>query len=140
MKLSDIRLDVAIIEAGDWEDVPAELFPGMDGVRFKVRGTGNADYRRLQGKLLRGIAAKKLAPDKEQLAAEQIGGELLAKTVLLDWSGIEDEGGAALAYSPDIAAQFLADPEMRIFRDAVAHCGNLVANRKKAARSDAEKN
>ena len=139
MKLSDIRIDTQAIEEGDWiGDLP---FPGLEGVRLKVRGTGNADYRRLQSKLLRGIAAKGLTPDREEEAAAAATVELLHKTVLLDWDGIfQEDGLAPLAFTPDLAAQLLADPEMRILRDAVIHAGNLVAARKKKAQGAAEKN
>lgn len=140
MKLSNIRLDTAVIEAGDWVDVPVELFPDLDGVRLKVRGAGNGDYRRLQARLLRAIAAKKFDAEKEQSAAEAVGGELLARTVLLDWQGLENEDGSALPFSAETALQLLTDPEMRIFRDAVAYAANQIANRKKQARADAEKN
>jgi len=139
MKLSDIRLDIDAIEAGDWVgDLP---FPGMDGVRFKVRGTGNADYRRLQSKLLRALAAKRLSPDEEIKASGQITTDLLRQTVLLDWDGIfQEDGTTPLAFTPELAAKLLADPEMRLFVEAVIHAGNVVATRKKDERAAAEKN
>lgn len=141
MKISDIRVDAAKIEAGDWIGDLAELFPGLEGVRLKVRGSGNADYRRLQGKKMRALAAQRLAPDKEQEAAQQINNELLAETVLLDWEGIVQEDGVTpLAFTRELSAQLLADPEMRIFRDAVNYAGNQIANRKKDAGDAAEKN
>lgn len=141
MKISDIRVDAAKIEAGDWVGDLAELFPGLEGVRLKVRGAGNADYRRLQGKKLRKIAAQRLSPDKEQEAANGVMNELLVETILLDWEGIVQEDGVTpLAYSAELAAQLLNDPEMRVFRDAVIHAGNFVASRKKDAGETTEKN
>jgi hypothetical protein len=141
VKISDIRVDAAKIEAGDWVGDLAELFPGLEGVRLKVRGTGNADYRRLQGKKLRKVASLRLGADKEQEAALAVTNELLAETILLDWDGIfQEDGKTPLAYAPELAAQLLTDPEMRIFRDAVVYAGNLVASRKKDPGDDAKKN
>jgi hypothetical protein len=108
-------------------------------VRLKVRGTGNADYRRLHGKKTRKIAAQRLGPEKEQAAEWQMTNELLVETILLDWDGLSMDN-KALPYTPEIAAQFLADPEMRFLRDAVIYAGNLVATRKKGAGDEAEKN
>jgi hypothetical protein len=141
VKISDIRVDAAKIEAGDWVGDLTELFPGLEGVRLKVRGSGNADYRRLQAKKLRKVAAARLGPDKEQEAALQVTNELLAETILLDWDGIlQEDGVTPLAYTKELSAQLLADPEMRIFREAVIYAGNLVASRKKETTETAEKN
>ena len=139
MKLSDIRVDAAAIEAGDWVgDLP---FEGMEGVRLKVRGTGNADYRRLQAKLVRKLTTKKLDDAQRDEEASRVGTELLIQTILVGWDGIfQEDGVTPIPYAPELAAQLLADPEMRVLRDAVLYAGNLVATRKKEARSDAEKN
>ena len=138
MKLSDIRIDPAVIEAGDW--VGELPFPGMDGVRLRVRGTGNVDYRRLQSKLLKAASLKRLDPQQEEEAATAVMTELLAKTILIGWDGIVQDDDAPLAFTPDLAAQLLADPEMRVFRDAVIYAGNQIASRRKTQKAAYEKN
>ncbi len=140
MKLSDIRVDAKAIEAGDWVDINPLQFPGMDGVRLKVRGAGNADYRRLQSKLFRALPVSD-DPVKQEEAGAAITTELLLRTVLIGWDGIfEEDGVTPLPYSVELAERLLADPEMRVLRDAVAFAGALIATRKKQTRDEAVKN
>ncbi|HEX5232241.1 MAG TPA: hypothetical protein VFW56_08385, partial [Bradyrhizobium sp.] len=136
MKLSDIRIDAATIEVGDWiDDLP---FPGLEGVRLNVRGIGNADYRRLQSKLFRDASAKRIGPENADDFGEKVTNELLSKTVLLGWDGIfEEDGTTPLKFTPDLALQLLSDPELSTLRNAVTYAANLLAGRrKKPAESD----
>jgi hypothetical protein len=132
VKLSDIRVDVAAIEAGDWvEDLP---FEGLDGVRLNVRGTGNADYKRLHSKLFRDAGTRRFDADK-------VAVELLHRTVLLGWDGIfEEDEKTPLAFNSELALKLLSDPSLPAFRAAVSYAGNLVASRRKEPAEQAEKN
>lgn len=85
MKLSEIAVDIAKEEAGDWVDIP-----DLQGVSVKVRSIHNADYRRLSAKLL-GKLRRRLG-GRELMAsglpveeADRITARCLLETVLLDW-------------------------------------------------------
>lgn len=133
MKLSEVKIDVERQEQGGWVD----NIPEMGDVRLKVRGINNADWRRMQAKLFEAVPrAKKpggrIDPDEQ----DRITTQLLGATVLLDWSGIENEDGSALTYSSAVASKMLADPEMRRFRDAVVWAATQVAERQSEDRKD----
>lgn len=137
MKISSIRIDSARIEGGDW----VGDIPGLGDLRLKVRGIDNRDYRRLHAKLLDGVG-----PDERDEAgkilekvADDISAELLFKTVLLDWDGLEAEASTPTApiaepYAKELAFQYLTDPDYAVFRDGVAWAALKVANRLDAQR------
>lgn len=135
MKLSDMKVDSGRIESGDW----VGDLPGLPSLRLKVRGTGNSTYRALQSKLVRAVPAAERIEGLSLAHQESIMTELLLQTVLVDWSGLEDEAGE-IKYSPERARELLLDPELRALRDAVATAGDIVANRRKSDLEQAEKN
>ncbi|XUM25114.1 phage tail assembly chaperone (plasmid) [Bradyrhizobium oligotrophicum S58] len=128
MKLSDIAVNPALIEQGDW----VEDLPDMPGIRIKARGLGNSDYRKLEAKLIRqvprALRIEGLAP-KDQ---DRIMGRLLLETVVLDVQGLEDDSGP-ITYTRALGEKLLLDPEFARFRAAAATAAEIVAGRQKAA-------
>ena len=125
MKLSTLKVDADKIEAGDW----VRNIPEMGDLGLKVRGLQNAQYRRLQAKLLDAVPRSqrqggRVDPD----VMDGIMSSCLLSTVLLDWDGLEDEAGAAVAYSKEQAKTFLTDPIYRRFRDAVVYAATVVGD------------
>ena len=133
MRLRDIAIDAHAIEQGEWVDD----LPGLDGVRVLVRGIGNADYRRLQAKLMRKVTPAESINGMSPERGDEITTKLLAETVLLGWEGIEDDDGAPLAYSKEKAVELLADPALRRFRDGVMFAATTVGERR-AAQAEAD--
>ena len=128
MKLSAIKIDPALTEQGDW----VEDIPDLPGIRIKARGTNNSDYRALEAKLVREIPrAERIegVPPKEQ---DRIAGQLLLQTVVLDVEGLEDDDGKTLAYTRELGATLLLDPEFRVFQAGAPYAGAIVAQRRKA--------
>jgi hypothetical protein len=124
MKLSDGRIDPSKLEDGSWVDNVPELL----GVRFKVRGTNNKDWRKLNARLIDATPRKRrmggrLDPDEQ----DRIMNELLLKTCLLDWDGIEDDDGKPLPYSLELARKLLNDPSLQKFREGVIWAATVVA-------------
>ena len=122
MKLSEIAVNIDAIETGRWVSV-ARFMPG---VRLKVRGLENTDYRRLREKLVSSIPRAERIKGVDTLAMEAISGRLLAETVLVGWDGIEGDDGAPLAYSKDRALQIISDPALVTFRNAVEWAAGVV--------------
>lgn len=124
MKLSDVKIDPVKMEQGDWVD----NIPELQGVRVKVRGANNRDWRKLQGRLVDAVPRKnkvggRLNPDD----LDRITSILLRDTSLLDWDGIEAEDGSPLVFSKDEANRLLTNPEFGKFRDGVLWAANVVA-------------
>jgi hypothetical protein len=125
MKLSDSKVDTTRIEQGEWVD----RIPELEGVRFKVRGINNKDWRKLQGRLLdavprRNRVGNRLSPDE----MDRMNAKLLLDTILLDWDGFEDDDGNALPYSKDLAKTLLSDPAYQKVRDGVLWAAQFVAD------------
>jgi hypothetical protein len=136
VKISDIAVDPALIEQGDWVD----NIPDMPGVRIKARGTNNADYRQLEAKLVRQIPRAQrnegVAPEDQ----DRIAGRLLLETVVLDVEGLEDDEGKPIKYSRALGEQLLLDPAFRTFQAAAAYAGGVIAGRRKAEEEADAKN
>lgn len=122
MKLNDVKVDSNRIEAGAWIDELSEC----PGLRLRVRGQGNKEWRKLQTKLLDAVPRKKRVNRLDYDEGERITNLLLLNTALLDWDGLQDNDGNAIPYSRDMAEQLLTDPDYRKFRDAVLTASSLV--------------
>lgn len=137
MKLSGLKVNLQALEQGAWVD----NIPEMEGLRLKVRGVGNKDWRKLQSRLLDSVPRKKrvggrLDPDEQ----DRISTTLLRDTGLVDWDGLEDDDGKPLPYSKETAGKLLADPEMTRFRDGVLWACTMVAEQDAEHIEDAAKN
>lgn len=125
MKLKDAKVDTERAEAGAW----VENIPDMEGLRLKVRGANNRDWRRLQTKLIQAVPRKRrmsgnLDPDD----SDNITNHCLLNTCLLDWEGLEDDEDKPLPYSKEMATKFMTDPDYRRIRDAVSWAANKIAD------------
>ena len=133
MKLKEIKIDAAKADQGAWVgDIPE-----MGDLRLKVRGSGNADYRRRMQRLVDALprqfkAGGRVDPDK----MDQITTTCLLDDVLLDWEGIEDDAGNPLPFSKEQARAMIEDPDLRRFRDAVVWAAGVVAETDAATGED----
>lgn len=137
MKLSAIKVDTKIAEQGDW----VENIPDLPGIRIKARGTNNADYRVLEGRLVREIPRHERAEGVSPEDQDRIAGRLLLETVVLDVEGLtEDDGVTPIRYTRELGTQLLLDPDFRVFQAGAAYAGSVVAQRRKAAQETETKN
>lgn len=115
----------AAIETGEWiSDIPQ-----MGDVRLKVRGIGSKLYQTTVARLSRAVTRDGRNRDnslKNDVAAK-ITGEALAEHILLDWDGFTEEG-EPLAYSKELALQWLTDPDFETFQGAVFWAASVVQN------------
>lgn len=122
MDLSSLKTSTAVVEAGDWVD----NIPDMGDLRLKVRGSGNAKWRRLQQQLVAAVPRGKkvngrITPEEQ----DRIIAICIRDTALDDWENITD-GGAAVPYSKDKAFTLLTDPLTRAFFDACVWACSVV--------------
>lgn len=119
MKLNEIRDVGRRIDQGAW----VGDLPNLPGVRVRVRGLFNASYNRLMQKMRNDYTPEQLRDEKVQ---DTIDINLTLDAILLDWDGIEDEN-EQVPYSREVAQQLLTDPDMDVFRRAVAYASSIVA-------------
>lgn len=122
MKLSDIAVNADAIELGRWVPI-GHILPG---VRLKVRGLENTDYRRLRNKLIAEIPRAERLKGVDTLMLEKINAQLLADTILVGWEGIEGDDDLALPFTKEKASQIINDPSFVVFRNAVEWAAGVV--------------
>ena len=122
MKLSALKTNVALVEAGRW----VENIPGMGDLRLRVRGGGNKDLRALQERLIAAVPHEKRIRGLDVETGDRIDGECLARAALLDWENLTDDTGTVIPYEPGLALEMLTDPQFAIFRRAVQWATNAV--------------
>jgi hypothetical protein len=133
MKLTELTVDPDRAENGAWVDD----IPEMEGLRLKVRGNMNTDWRRLQAKLLDAVPRKKrLGGRIDTDEMEKIISSCLLNACLLDWEGLEDENGQPIPYSKQFAQKLLTEPEFRRFRDGVSWASQIVAEKIEGDKDD----
>jgi hypothetical protein len=103
------RLGKKYVDDGIWFEYPG-------GGRFKVcRAERNVAFIRVKRDLERSAKGSPNAvlPDGEfdPQVAHDIAAEAYARTILLDWEGVVDEQGNAVAYTPALGKQLLDDDE-----------------------------
>ena len=137
MKLSSTIVDSATIERGDWVDV----IPGLAGIRIKVRGSNNSDYRKLESQLVREITMADRVEGLSTVDQDRVTGTLLLETVVLDIDGLtEDDETTPIKYTKDLGAKLFLDPDYRIWRAAAAYAGSVMAERRKSVEAAETKN
>jgi hypothetical protein len=137
MKLSDVKVDSALIEQGDW----VENIPELPGIRIKARGSNNIDYRILEAKLVREIPQSQRVDGVPPAAMDKIAGRLLLETVVIDVEGFtEADGVTPIKYTRELGEQLLLDPDFRVFQAGAAYAGSIVGRRRKADQEIETKN
>lgn len=121
MRISELEVDQKVVEEGKW----VSNIPELPGVRLKVRGANNKDWRRMGQRLVNALPRKfrmngVIDPDE----SDRISAMILLNTGLLDWEGIEADDGSPIPYDKKRAAQYLAGER---FRTGVQFACDLVA-------------
>lgn len=129
MKLSELKVDPQRIENGAWVD----NIPEMEGLRLKVRGAFNADWRKLQSRLVAAVPRQKRARGQlDPAEQDRVMSIVLRDACLLEWDGIEGDDGQPLPYSKEKATELLTDPQYGKFREAVIWAANTVADQRES--------
>ena len=116
--------------SGVWQDIG-------DGVSVKVARTGNSEYQKVFEKISkphkRAIRRGTLNND----VAEKLLIKVMAKTILLDWKGLEEDG-MEVPFSDEAALRILTD--YKDLRDYISDISNDIEVFKQEDDEDAEKN
>jgi len=115
MKISQFATDLDLEENGVWVDIG-------DGGQLLVARMGNPNYTRVVRELskpYRSRIRKGTMPDE---ISDEILFKAMSQTILLGWSGIEDDKGKEIKYSSDAAYDLLKG--MKDFRILVSELAN----------------
>lgn len=110
LNLKKITLDEGLAEAGTW-------FTFMEGAELLIASGHSRKYKADLAKLVRKYKTElDTEDDSANERGRQIFAETMAKHVLLDWKGIGDDDGNAVAYSWEIGKDALLNsPVLREF-------------------------
>ncbi len=141
MKLSQIRLAGRREVQGEWREL-------TKGLRFKIAAGVNAEFERclreLDPVLMREVARVQAAGEalSEDLSARfsELDTRAIARTVLLDWDGLEEEDGTPIPYSVEKAEEILLDPDCRPLLRFVRKQARIGFDIEKLLREEAEGN
>lgn len=121
MKISELEVDQKVIEEGKW----VSNIPELPGVRLKVRGAQNKDWRRMAQRLVNAVPRKlRVNGSLDPEEADRISALIILNTGLLDWEGIEDDNDQPIPYDKKKAAELLKGER---FRGGVQFACDLVA-------------
>jgi len=121
---------------GVWEDLDKGE-EGEDAPGILVARVGNKAYLKEYQKVPRGLRRQLEQGTLPEGAGEQIINKLLAKTILLDWRGIQDDG-VEVSYSFESALAKLT--EYKDFRELVWEVGNSMERFRQIHLEEEEKN
>lgn len=137
MDIQNIKRDSGAISAGQWvSDIPE-----MGDLRLRVRGWTAPEASALRGRLERAVsrADRDRSGRINDAEAARITSRVLADVILLDWEGVTS-GKKKVAYSEDLAREWLTNPDFRPFADAVAWASQAVDRGQADATEDAKGN
>lgn len=128
MKISEAKIDPVKLEEGAW----VANIPELEGVKFKVRGAGNRDWRKLQNRLYDSVPRNRRVGGRlDPKDQDNINAQCLLKTSLLDWDGLEEDDGSKIPFSRERAEELLSKPEYSKIRDGVLWAATFVAEQNK---------
>lgn len=137
MDISKIKIDSAKIEAGEW----VKEIPGMGDLELRVRGLGSIAYREALAARQRAIPRDKRNADGSipVRLSDEATAAAIADAILLDWRNLES-GEVSVAFAPDLARDYLIDPDYGVFLDAVLFAASKVASDAAVVEKALEKN
>jgi hypothetical protein len=115
-KFAEIQSLNSKIEKGAWVDNLPNL--AGYGIKFRVRGYGNSDHRKLMGELYSDLSEEERSKPEVEFA---IHTELITKTILLEWTGMDD-----FPFNPKNVKIALTDPSVAILRTAIDFASKTV--------------
>lgn len=132
-KLSSLKNNVAAEVAGVW-------VPYAAGIEVKIARLGNPKYEAYLRKLSAPHTRQLRDGELDNTVAEELTKRAMARHILLDWRGMEDDDGNEMVYSEQLAFEVLSNPEYRDFYRDIMEMANKRATFKEQEHVEAAKN
>ena len=117
MKLNVPTIDMELATDGKW-------FKYTDTISFKVARDGNPQHKRaIQNKFK---AINKYRERGEVDRIERINNELMARCIIRDWEGLEEEGVGPVPYSYETALSIISDPAYLGIKEFIVDCSSAA--------------
>ena len=116
MKLTDVTLNIAKVDEGEWRDVPGD----EDNLRFFLCGRRSRAYQDAQNKAVF-RAQRTLGRKRQDLmkAMRVIDNECVAEHCLLGWENFLDGKGKPIPYSAEFAKELMTQRKYEPFQEIV---------------------
>ncbi|MCO5071142.1 MAG: hypothetical protein M9944_08050 [Rhizobiaceae bacterium] len=121
IKLASLKVDLQREKTGDWI-----AYPELPGVEFKVSSLHLSEFVNARNALNKRLAKSYKGVDVPESVRLPELGKLLAKYILHDWRGFDED------YTPEKAYEYLSDWAGRDVTSAVLYCASVIGQ------SDAE--
>ena len=121
IKLSSLKVDLQREKTGDWI-----AYPEWPGVEFNVSSLMVPEFVNARNALNKRLSKSFKGVDVPESVRMPELGKVLAKHVLHDWRGLDED------YTPERALEILSDWAFREVTSAVLYCASLIGQ------SDAE--
>lgn len=122
MRLSDLKIDADKKQNGVW--IPVDDLKAS----FKVRGAGNYDWLAVEERETRAIRLAERVKDRLPPALQRkVLISCILEAGLLDWRGVTDDEDKEIAFSKDIAAELLLDPDFGVLVDVIERACQAAA-------------
>lgn len=115
IKLASLKADLKREFDGDWVD-----YPIWEGVAFKVSSFNKPEYQTARDLALRKLAQKLGGKPPSEIERRAVIGAVIAEHILHDWRGFD------VAYSTDVATEYLTSAEGYHVYNAVEWCANQL--------------
>jgi len=129
MDIKTIKIDTDRVEQGAWVgDKYGRPIPDMGDLCLQVRGINNADWRRMQSRMIANVPrAKRLSGRIDLVEMDRINTVLMRDCGLTGWENMTEDG-VEVPYSKESAERYLTDPVYVAFRDAVMWACTVVGD------------
>lgn len=133
MKLSNVQNNLKTESEGVWVTYAGDL-------QVKLARIGSPAYEKLLRKLSKPHTRQLRDNSLDNDVAELMTQKAIARHILLDWKGVEDDAGKEVLYSEKKALEILTDPKYRDFYRDILAMAQERATFNKEDTTDASKN
>ena len=135
-KLSQFRIDVDKSVDGIWRKFGSDI-------EVKIARWNNPAFKNYLAELRAPYLnqLRRRTDDKElERTIDDLDKKAAARFVIRDWKNMEDDGGKAIAYTPEKAFEFISDPAYEYFYNYVFNVSNNIDLFFEEQKEDAVKN
>ena len=121
MKLSKIENNLEKENEGVWLTYDGDI-------EVKIARFGNDRYQKIAEALYKPVKKQLQRGSLGSKRATELASKAVAKGIIVDWRGIEDDDGNLIPFSEEKAIEFMLNPKLKDFKDWIANESQSIAN------------